>query len=462
MATDIKIADIKATAAFMQAYLEERIPDGDFTPGSPDYDFNINGFAELVAFLRFQQDQARSAQSILTVKDLPDDQSVRDAVDAIMANIFRSRAGGKFARGQLLLHFSARTDFQILRSNRFFKTATLVYYLDPAQDIFVTANSLTPVRGPNGQIVDYVYTVNVKAAEIGSAYNQPTGRFSGLDRFSPFVTFAENISPLANGTELQSTEDFIRQSKNALSTRSLVNAKSNDATLTDPERFNTIFQTLTIGAADPEMVRDIITDPSQGFVLKVGGCSDIYVRMERQQVTEVLTVGSPFIRSDNKKIILKDLSGTRNFVTGIGGGLTAPVVVGDILFLASGIPEAPFQYKITAVRPTELEINSRIPFSVATDERSVLTNITLTIGNNYPNFNNKLGITTSNQFQTSRTASFSQSVGLSGRPIYRIKKVEVMNASSAFDACKNEPENLRSLGRSAFRYRKKRTLGWSQ
>ena len=427
---------IESVARFMQTFLTERIPDGDFTEGSVNYDHLILGFSNIVAKLQSDQVKLRQQMSLLFLKNAEDTEETRQAADAILANLYRVRSGGQFAKGFVIIHFSSRTDFQLYRTTRFFKTQGLVYYINSPTDLFVPSDQLTPVRGMNGTITDYTYSVELVAERTGTEYNQQPGTFDDVDRFNPFIVSVENTVPIQTGTDVQTTADFIRKSKTALSVRALVNARSNDATLTDADKFPTVSEVLTIGAGDPEMVRDILRLTNESFTLSLGGHQDIFIKTPLQQVTESLVVGAEYVRPDNRILIFKDTSGTRNFLTGTGPGMIAPVIPGDVLVI-SGLPKSPFQYKIAKVNATQLEIVSQTPFSQATDEQSVLISLVVSIGNNYPGFNNKLGISTSNQFKTSRTMSKSGTVGLSGRPIYRVKKVEIFNASAALDAYKN-------------------------
>ena len=69
--TDVSPQDVQEAARFMQNFLLAKIPDGDFTEGSPLYDHVVQGFAFVFAYLRKQVGTVRARQSLLTLVNLP-------------------------------------------------------------------------------------------------------------------------------------------------------------------------------------------------------------------------------------------------------------------------------------------------------------------------------------------------------------------------------------------------------
>lgn len=433
--TDVTNADVLEAANFLQTFLQEKIPDGDFTPGTPTYDFAIQSVSYIFAYLRKKATVIRNRQSLLTLVQLPDEESVIDAADAILANVFRTRNGGTRANGQVVIHFSQRTDVIVPQNARFFRTPSLVYYPDTSQDIFIPAAQLTPNRGPDGRIVDYSIRVSVVAARVGPEYNQAAGRFVGFDQFNPYATFVEHTVAFDTGFGTQSTAEFIQESATAMSLRALINERSNDATLN--EVFPEIQKIVTVEYGDPEMVRDIISEIASGIRLHVGGHMDIFVRTALLEVTDEGVIGELYARPDERNIVFRDTTGFRNYLTGVGLTGGQPVVPGDVLILGAGIPETPFSYVIRRVGADFLEISERTPFSTATDEQTAPPALTFTIGDNYPLFNNKQSSTTSAGVLTSRRISAPNQLMLSGRPAYKIKKVDVFSAPASLDPYKD-------------------------
>lgn len=425
--TDVSAADVQEAATFLRALLLANIPDGDFTEGSPLSDFVIDGHAISFAYLRKQLKVILDRQSLRTIRNLADSQGVTDAADAILDNLFRERDAGKFARGAVTVHLSSRVDVPIPHATRFFRTRSLVYYPDADGQTLLQAADLRPNLDSSGAVVDWSGSLNVVAARVGLDYNQDSpGRFVAVDRISPFLLYAENLAPLSGGDGVQSTTDFVNKSRTAMALRAIINPRSNDATLT--ELFSAVTQVTTIGYGSPEMVRDVITESASGLTLHVGGFGDLYARLPVQEVVERVLLNTPTPRADQRITVFRDT------VPASGDFRVAGVRPGQILVIAQGLPEAPFQFVVAAVRQDELDIVPRVPFSTATDELAVTPTFKYTIGDNYPLFDNKVnasgGVTTA---ATSRALAVFNAASLAGRPIYRVKQVELIGAGAALD-----------------------------
>jgi hypothetical protein len=416
--------DIDRSAAteageLLRDLLRTEVPTGDFTEGSANSDILIDGHAIITGFLRQQINLIRDRQSLLTLKNLPESESVSDAADAILSNFFRTRAQGKFAKGVATLRFSQRLDVLIPRAARFFRTTSLVFYIDSASDLFISAADLRPDLDGNGLVTSYSTTVFMTAARVGGDYNITPGRFVSYDRFNAYLVSVENLARFQDGAGVQSTADFVSRSTNAISLRALINDRSNDVTLL--EQFSDIESTTTVGYGDPEMIRDLVTNVANSAALHVGGHMDVFVRQPIQQVVERLTINTLTPRNDDRVLILRHTTTTPS-----GSFITAGVAPGDILRIESGVPDAPFQFTIVAVRATELEIAPRTPFSVATDELTTPTPVAYTVGNNYPSFNNKVSVVATLDASTSRQFSEFNRIQLPGRPTYLISRVELV------------------------------------
>lgn len=423
---DINTTAAAEAAALLRDILQTEIPTGDFTEGSAISDLLIDGHSIITGYLKNQIEVIRARQSLLTLQNLPATESVSDAADAILDNFFRTRSQGQFSKGVATLHFSQRQDVLIPRTARFFKTTALVFYIDSATDILIPASDLRPEVGANGVISSYSTTIFLTAARVGSDYNINPGRFVSFDRFNALLLYVENVGKFSNGTGVQSTADFVNRSTNAIALRALINARSNDATLL--QNYQDVESTVTVGYGDPEMIRDKVSNVSNGIQMHVGGHMDLYVRMPVQEVVERLVIGQLTVRNDDRIVVLRDAvhgttPGNANFVN-----VAVNVQVGDILNVTEGIPEAPIQFRIVAVRPDEVEVSPATPFSTASDEVPGGLPIGYSIGNNYPTYDNKVpapiaGVTTT--YTRRRFAEYNR-VQLPPRPTYQIKKVELL------------------------------------
>jgi hypothetical protein len=418
---DINATAAAEAAALLRDLLQTAIPGGDFTEGSAISDLLIDGHAIITGFLRQQIQNARNRQSLITLRYLPESESTSDAADAILDNFFRTRAQGKFAKGVATLYFSQRGDVLIPRTTRFFKSSSLVFYIDSGADLLIPATDLRAVIGPNGVVTGYSTTVFMTAARVGADYNIAPGRFVSFDRFNPLLTYVENLSAFSGGESTQTTQDFINRSTSAIALRALINARSNDATLL--EQFTDIERTLTVGYGDPEMMRDLVANVSNTVAMHVGGHMDIYVRQPVQQVVEQLVINTLTPRNDDAVIMFRHLNRVPTFVA-------AGVVPGDVLVITSTTPVGSlpvFQYVITAVSDYQLQVSTKTPFPLPTDEAATAISIAYTVGDNYPDFDNKIvELGPLADARTSRQFSQFNSVILPARPTYIIRDVELL------------------------------------
>ena len=422
----INSTDVEEAATLLRDVLTTKNPDNDYTTGSVLGDTIVDGHATAFALLRKQVVDIRNRLSLRDISKLGDEESVRDAADAILSNFYRSRDQGRFAKGSATLHFSQRVDVLIPRRTRFFRTPQLVFYLEGSADVFISSSSMRPNIDSTGRVVDYVVPLNLTAARVGAQYNQPAGRFLAVDPFSSFLVYAENVSTFVYGDSMQTTSSFITTSQNAFSLRALVNARSNDALLRG-ELFPEIQELLTVNYGDPEMQRDLATDPASGVRLHVGGHSDIYVKLQVQELVERISINELAPRADNLVTILRDT--TLPLATFAASG----IVAGDTLVIEYGTPNAPFQYVIRAVNGAELEVSARVPFEIATDEQTPVPALTYHIGNEYPSYANKLTRVATADATTSRRFREYNRVMLPGRPTYRVKRAEIIDAPSLYD-----------------------------
>lgn len=437
---DVNLSDVQESIRFLQAFLETKQPDIDWTPGGPDHEVTIKGQSYPVAILRRAIEVVRKEKSLLSLRDLPASVDVDDMADAILANLLVSRAPGRFTRGPITCRFSRQVDQRVPRNARFFKGTSLVYYPDYATDLILSATDLRPVLGPDGRVLYYAATVNIVAARTGSTYDVEPGPFDAVDPFSPFLLGAENVARLTGGLDVQTTSNLIETAAGALSTRSLGNERSNGTVLTNTLG---VERTLTVGHGDPEMVRDVLE--STVGRLHLGGACDLYVRLPLRSVTVRKTVGASATRPDGRAAVFRDSAPPSG-----GSFLLAGVAVGDVLYIKSGIPEAPIQYTVRAVRAYEVEVSLRTPFRVATDE-NVSSSIDYSIGRNYPDFDDRLTTagTPSATAATSRSVAMTNRVTLDGGAVYAITKVELLPTTPSALALFRDP----LTGRVPFRVR---------
>lgn len=414
--------ELAATAARMRNILATRV-DGDYEAQSVLGDLVVDAHTVVMADLSGQIAELRQRQSLRALRLAPVGVDSDEATDAILSNLFVDRDQGSFARGSAQVYFVQRVDTLIPRTTRFFKTTGLVFYVRTTTDLLVPAASMRPVYDGQGRVLYWAYPVPLIAARTGDAYNVDPGRFAAVDPFSPYISFVENLSKFAGGLGVETSATLVTRAETAMSVRSLVNDRSNDARIR--AAFPETQSVLSLGAGDPEMVRDRVNTFGEGLPVHVLGHADIYVRLPRESVTETATVGDSAPRADGKALTFYDPS--------LAGGDFAAygVRAGDVLVIASGLTDAPGQYRVTAVSGQYLSVEAGLPFSEATDEATSPPFITYSVGNDWPEFSNKVASASSASARTSRRISRAGCIILPGRPTYAISRVEVPVPPSA-------------------------------
>jgi len=412
----INTQDLVAADRFLTQYLQENIPDADFSVGSANRDFTINAMAYIVAYLQKEMQTIRDRRSLLALAHMPADEDVDEMADAILSNWFLRRKSGQKARTVATVHVSRAADTPLPPSTRFSRSGT-VFVPDYPTTVMLSASEFRPVTGADGVILDYTIDIPLVAVSEGAAGNIPPGRFSGVDTFSPYFLYAENVSEAVDGKDKESTAGFLERAPTAISTRNLSNARAIDAVLRD--RFATD-HILVVGMGEPEMRRDLSSEDVTGLRMHVGGHYDVYANLARTEVVETHPIGGTFTRPDGTINVLRDESGI---------DFTASVKRGDVLRVVDGLPAVPREFIVTAVRKDELEVGPNGAFSVATDETDPETFVKYTVGRLAPGFSDLVGATSPRPAgQTSRRSRIENGVMLRGRPQYAIRKVEVVDA----------------------------------
>ena len=416
--------ELAAMAARMRNVLATRV-NGDYGAQSVLGDLVVDAHTVVLADVLGEVQGLRQRQSLRSLRQAPTGPDTDEAVDSILSNLFVDRDQGSFARGAAQVYFTQRVDTLLPRTTRFFKTTSLVFYARTTVDLLIPAASMRAVYDARGSVVYWTYSVPLIAARTGDAYNVAPGRFSSVDPFSPYLAYAENLRKYAGGLGVETSNNLVVRAASAMSVRSLVNERSNDARLraTFPE----VQSVLSVGAGDPEMIRDQVNSYGEGLPMHVLGHTDIYVRLPRETVTQTVTVGAPAARADGK-----NLSFTDPGLAGSGFEQYA-VQAGDVMVVSAGLTDAPGHYRVAGVRGKSLSIDAGLPFPEATDELTSPPSVTYSIGDNWPAFDNKVSTTTSSSARTSRQIVREGAAILPGGPVYAISRIEVPSPPTAIE-----------------------------
>lgn len=366
MPIEISQDDVAKAEELLAQVVTEGVPDGDFAKLTALRELAIKGLSVVAAQLRAESATARSLQSLRGIaalanspnRTVADDLTLSDAADAWLSNWFASRAGGAYARGEVLVAVSRRMDYIVQRSRRFQYDQRYAFYPDYATDIVVSATDLQENYDARGAVAFYTFPLRLVAAATGSGYNVSPGNWAGTGGFSNYVLRVSNTARFSGGDSQQSTGDFLRTASSAISVRNLVNAKSIQAVL--PGLFPQIRRMLVVGMGDPEMGRD--TAPALiGFAdddsltgpgsLHLGGCVDIYCELPLYTTQFSGTIGAAYIRPDG--IIASFGSTTSPAVDFVALG----ILPGDVLQLDPDAMEGRTDFLIVEVLTDEIRVS---------------------------------------------------------------------------------------------------------
>ena len=348
--------DVANAGNFLEQYLSDSDPSGDFSKGTVLRDHTIGAIAAVFAFLQADSTQIRQLQSLASVQTATggDPTALRDAVIAILSNVFITPKSGSKSRGIAIGHANQQVDMFIQPAHRFTRLAGYIFVVDSADTFFVPATELLPIMDSAGTITEYQFRIPLIAVNTGTGYDIDPGLFADFDRFNPYVTRIENLDKFSGGKGPETIEEILARAPTAISVRNLINDRSIQAVLED--NFDEIRAMFVAGIGDPEMQRDVTTLASH-MAVHVGGMVDIYPLLDLVETSFTGNIGGFFARPDGIICILADFAHYP---------FSAAIVPGDILRITAGLPIVPQEYKIVANGGWYLQISERTPFPLAT------------------------------------------------------------------------------------------------
>ncbi|MHC4619230.1 MAG: hypothetical protein ACYTEQ_15910, partial [Planctomycetota bacterium] len=432
MAIEVTPQDVADAEDFLVEFVGDNIPNGDYSDGSLLRDMAIKSTAFVVAYLKKTDAQIRARQSLKSIDEVDtsdDAEAADDAADAIISNWYASRNQGQFARITAYGFATERIDITIGADILFYKTASLPFILDNAdEDLHIPAEELVAQFDSSGEVTSYTFRIPLVSQQTGADFNVDPGRFASFDDFSPYVTHVETLEKASQGDDIESTTAMIERSRTLVTVRNLINFRSCDAVLRD--EFESIRSLAVIGMGDTEMIRDRATEAATGMTLHTGGHQDVFIDVSTVETSFSGVVGAKFSRPDGVISVFRDPTYADYDATSNPGGhkftdadpsTLLTLQAGMALRIWTGLPQGARDFIIREVRDTELYVSERVPFPVATDVAG--TFVTWSVGQDMPNYQDVVPQTTTGQ--TSMQVQNSGRITLPGGPIYHISDVTI-------------------------------------
>ncbi len=429
VAITINAADVTTAANFLEQYLTDQVPVGDFTDGTAMRDIAVQAIATVVAFLRADAAQIRQMQSLITVEAATggDQEALADAVTGIMSNFFVKPKNGTKSRGFAIGHATQQVDIFISTSSQFTYSPGLVFVVDDSDTLFISSTELIPIIDSDGSVLDYEFKIPLVAVATGESYNVAPGLFSAFDRFNPYVTHIENTTTFSGGKGPETVDEILDRAPTAVSVRNLINDRSIEATLED--NFDGIEAVLVVGMGEPEMQRDVVPTIAPNLKFHVGGAVDIYLRTALVETSFTGAVGALYARPDGVATIFRD-----------GAVSFAAVQLGDIIRVTDGLATVPAEFLVVEINGADLIVSETSPFPVATDEADPPTTVNYTIGRIGPAYSDVVADVGSQPYTTgssSRQSSTTGRITLPGGPVMDILDVAILNPPPIENAFKS-------------------------
>lgn len=267
-------SDVAEQENWLATYLTSRFPTLDFSEGSilrtGLLRMMVYPFTILKAIIK---QQILPRQSLLNLNDILSTEETDIIVDQYLANWFLSRKDGTYAQGVARIHLNQQTDITIPNTTLFQKD-NQTFVTTQNNDLSIAADSLQPVTNTSGAIIEYTIEIQLTANLQGAAGEIDAGSFDAWEQFNPYTIGIEAVAKFYGGRDVESTTDLIERASTAITERSLVTQRGIDSTLRDT--FTQVPLTVTIGANEPEMMRDFKT-LSSGDTIHVLNHVNIYI-----------------------------------------------------------------------------------------------------------------------------------------------------------------------------------------
>lgn len=251
----------------------------------------------------------------LSVKD-PETLTTEEA-EALLANMFSTRKRGDFARGTGRLYFAQPRATSVTPENFFTSKSGLHFFPDGKQEI-TPEEMLLNIEGSA-----YYFDVSLIAEDAGVAYNIDRNELINVANLEGTVRVT-NLRRFRSGQDAQTAVEFVEQTREDLSERSMVTIRGIGAKV--PEAFPEVTRLAVTGFGDPEMQRDVIRGGGLGPV-RAGGMSGQTVLDGAGKPTtrrfQVLDAGIDFTA-------LVDISAPGSFILTVFGAFAAPPNVRDL------------------------------------------------------------------------------------------------------------------------------------
>lgn len=278
MASNIYISkeDYEAAKNYLIQFLRDSGFTGSLEDGTALHDVVIKAFALMYTLYKRETQKVSAYLSLDKAQEMQDliGSDYDEAVDSILSNWFVQRKDGTKTTGTIRLWFSKPLEFFNVNPGTQFAVADGVGFEASSPQVYTESN-FAGVMNTVNNLTEYYIEVQVISINNTSS-NPAAGSYVSAYPNNIYYLRSEIINDFTPGIDKESTEDFIRRSSKAITTRELITERAIITVLTD--QFPTIYNVFVAGYGAPEQLRDIID--FNGVVAHVGNKADLYVCSE--------------------------------------------------------------------------------------------------------------------------------------------------------------------------------------
>ena len=226
----------------------------------------------------------QSLQKAYELRDEIGDEEFDSAVDSILSNWFVTRNEGKPSTGLVRMWFLQPLDFMHYDDGDVLGTIDGVTLLADGEQVFTESDFSYIINTTENQ---NEYYVDIAVRTDGSSSIEPSESTSNdiAIAYNDIYYLRSTIpGTFTAGTLLESSDDFIRRTEQAITTRELITARAINTVLLDT--FSDIIRLYVARHGSSEQLRDIVI--FQNVSVHVGNKADIYIASQlNKQVLEV-------------------------------------------------------------------------------------------------------------------------------------------------------------------------------
>lgn len=264
-----------ATNVIIQ-YLRDAGFTGSLEDGTGLNDIVVKPNALLRVLMGQMVDRATAYQSLQKASELRNEigeEEYAEAVDSILSNWFVTRHGGKPSTGIIRLWFLQPPDFMQFKNGQRMGSIDGVAIVADSDQIFIPDNFATILNTTENQN-EYYVDVSVRTQANSTIAPTDTTDFK-IDYVYDDIYYLRATVPgeFLPGTLIESSDDFIRRTEQAITTRELITSRAINTVLL--ENFSDIIRLYVARHGSGEQLRDIVH--FEDVSVHVGNKADIYI-----------------------------------------------------------------------------------------------------------------------------------------------------------------------------------------